>query len=41
MLFTSGYAEPLEGTVLHHADLLAKPFTAHALLTRVRRALDR
>lgn len=40
VLFTSGYAEPFAGGAPPAVALLEKPFTAHALLTRVRDALD-
>jgi two-component system, cell cycle sensor histidine kinase and response regulator CckA len=39
VLFMSGYAEPLGGTLPADAELLEKPFTAAALLTRVRSLL--
>jgi DNA-binding NtrC family response regulator len=44
VLFMSGYAQPVLGEQIafdEHVDLLEKPFTADALLTRVRDALDR
>jgi signal transduction histidine kinase/CheY-like chemotaxis protein len=39
VLFVSGYADP--AGIPTDADLLEKPFTAHALLSRLRNALDR
>jgi PAS domain S-box-containing protein len=44
VLFMSGYAQPVLGEQIafdENVDLLEKPFTADALLTRVRDALDR
>ena len=40
VLFTSGYAEPFDGGAPPVVALLEKPFTAQALLARVRGALD-
>ncbi len=39
VLFMSGYAEPVGPALPFEAVLLEKPFTAHALLTRVREVL--
>jgi DNA-binding response OmpR family regulator len=44
VLFMSGYAQPVLGEQIaldEGIDLLEKPFTADALLTRVRATLDR
>ena len=44
VLYMSGYAQPIldtHGAYISQIDLLEKPFSEEALLTRVRRAIDR
>ena len=40
VVYMSGYAEPVDGSLSANAAWLEKPFTAHGLLTRVRDVLD-